>query len=81
MPFFVKPPEQPEAMQLSNAKNGTGRKKAPKAMSVFEKPQMQPEAIDFQLRKSDMKEKGAGGYDNFRKTPNALQSFSPTNIK
>ena len=37
MPFFGKPQEQPEAMQIFNAKNGTGRKHEPEAMPIFEK--------------------------------------------
>ena len=47
MPFFGKPQVQPEAVQIFNAKNGTGRKKAPEAMPFCEIPQMQPEAMQI----------------------------------
>ena len=44
---FGKPQEQPEAMQIFNAKNGTGRKHELEAMSIFEKTQTQPEAMQI----------------------------------
>ena len=47
MPFFGKPHVQPEAMQIFNANNGTGRKKAPEAMLFLGKPQMQPQAMQI----------------------------------
>ena len=50
MPFFRKPQEQPEAMLIFNAKNGTGKEhdtkeKAMEAIPFFGKPQVQPEAM------------------------------------
>ena len=47
MPFFRKPQDQPEAMQIFNAKNGAGSKQAPEAMPIFEKPQTHPEAMQI----------------------------------
>ena len=41
------------------------------AMPFFKKPQMQLEAMHiYNLKKYDMKEKGAGGYADFHKTHN-----------
>ena len=51
MPFFGKPQEQPEAMQISNAKNGTGRKHEPEAMPIFEKPKHSRRLCRFSTKK------------------------------
>ena len=47
MPFFGKPQEKPEAIQIFNANNGTGRKHEPEAMLIFEKTKTQPEAMQI----------------------------------
>ena len=82
MPFFGKPQVQLEAMQIFNAKNGTGRKKVPEDMQMFEKSPIAARGYaDFQFGKGDMKETGAGGYAIFRKTPNIAGGYADFQLK